>query len=140
MQRYRLMAQNALCAIATIFFTDVFAAGVAMSADISLAGSEWGFANETGKPARYIQFAEDQASGNLGCNRFTGGYFFKVGELNFRPLASTRMACAPEAMKREQEFAALLSKVRFAEATHLKLVLKDADGEVLAELVRRDPD
>jgi heat shock protein HslJ len=56
------------------------------------------------------------------------------------PLASTRMACQPEVMEREQQFLAMLSNVRHVEATHLQLTLKDGNGEVLANLVRRDPD
>lgn len=34
------------------------------------------------------------ASGDTGCNRYTGIYTLKNGKLGFGPLASTRMACA----------------------------------------------
>jgi len=43
-------------------------------------------------------------------------------------------------MKREQQYLAMLGKVRHAEGTCLEVTLKDADGNILAELVRRDPD
>jgi heat shock protein HslJ len=56
------------------------------------------------------------------------------------PLATTRMACLPEAMEGEQEFLALLGKIRHVDRTNLQLILKDGDGNVLAELIRRDPD
>jgi heat shock protein HslJ len=54
-------------------------------------------------------------------------------------LATTRRACPPKAMKREQQFLAMLRNVRHAEGTRLELTLKDADGNALAELVRRHP-
>ena len=54
--------------------------------------------------------------------------------------ASTGMACQPEVMEREQQFLAMLSNVHHVEATHLQLTLKGGNGQVLANLVRRDPD
>ena len=78
--------------------------------------------------------------GKIGCNRFTGTYNHKDDELTFGPLASTRMACPPEVMEGEQQFLTMLGYVRSADASHLKLVLRDGNGEVLAELVRRDGD
>ena len=56
------------------------------------------------------------------------------------PLATTRMACRPEVMEREQQFLTMLGQVRHAEASYLKLTLKDGNDKVLAELVRRDAD
>ena len=50
------------------------------------------------------------------------------------PLATTRMACQPEMMKREQQFLTML----FAELTHLKLNVDEDKHNVLAELIRRD--
>lgn len=38
-----------------------------------------------------------------GCKRFMGTYELKEGQLQFRPLASTRMACM-EGMEQEQRF------------------------------------
>jgi heat shock protein HslJ len=43
-------------------------------------------------------------------------------------------------MEREQQFLAMLDSVRFVKGTHLKLILKDGSGTILAELVRRGPD
>jgi len=107
----------------------------------SLAQSEWGFPGEAGEHARFVQFgANNTVAGHLGCNRFTGGYTFRDGELKIGPLASTRMACLPERMRREQEFSTVLGEAHTAEASAAKLILKDVDGTVLAELVRRDAD
>ena len=43
-------------------------------------------------------------------------------------------------MERERQFLIMLGNVRYAETDDLKLTLKDENGEVLAELVRRDGD
>ena len=113
----------------------------AAAGPFNLAESEWGFAGETGRSARFLQFRSDGVvGGSSGCNRFTGTYSHKDDELTLGPLASTRMACPPEVMEREQQFLTMLGKARYAEADHLKLILKDGNGEVLAELVRRDGD
>ena len=113
----------------------------AAAGPLNLAGSEWGFAGETGRTARFVQFRADGiVAGSSGCNRFTGAYNQKGDELTMGPLASTRMACPPEVMEREQQFLTMLGNVRYAEAEDLKLTLKDGNGEVLAELVRRDGD
>jgi heat shock protein HslJ len=55
------------------------------------------------------------------------------------PFATTRMACQPETMLSKRQFLTMLGIVSYAEGTHLKLLLKDGSGDVLAELVRRDP-
>ena len=43
-------------------------------------------------------------------------------------------------MQRERQFLAILEEVRRVEASHSKRTLKDADGNVLGELRRRDVD
>jgi heat shock protein HslJ len=108
---------------------------------INLAGTEWGFSEEAGRTARFIQFGSDgRVSGSTGCNRFSGAYSQDGDALTIGTLATTRRACLPEVMQREQQFLALLGKVHHAEGTYLKLTLKGSDRDVLAELVRRDPD
>ena len=107
----------------------------------NLAGSEWGFAGETDEHARYLRFGDHgQVGGMLGCNHFRGRYSFKNGELRIGPLANTLIACPSPMMKREKEFLTMLEDTRLADARRRKLVLKDAYGEVLAELVRRNGD
>ena len=118
-----------------------FMVSSAAAGPFNLAGSEWGFAGETGRTARFVQFRADGiVGGSSGCNRFTGAYNQQGGELKLGPLASTRMACPPEVMEREQQFLAMLGNVRYAEANHLKMTLKDRNGRGIAELVRRDAD
>ena len=132
---------EALRTILVILLTGHFMISSAVAGPFNLAGSEWGFAGETGRTACFVQFRSDGVvGGSSGCNRFTGAYTQKDEELTLGPLASTRMACPPEVMEREQQFLTMLGQVRYAEADHLELTLKDADGDVLAELVRRDAD
>lgn len=45
----------------------------------------------------------DRVRGFSGCNRFTGSYELRDGQLRFSQLASTRMACV-EGMEQEQRF------------------------------------
>src|SRR5690242_16810730 len=45
-----------------------------------------------------ITFQAGQASGNAGCNRFTGSYTVKGNQLTFGQTASTMMACADPAV------------------------------------------
>jgi len=106
---------------------------------IDLAGTEWALTGDVGKAARFIQFRSDgRVTGYSGCNRFTGTYTQDGGTLIIGTLATTRMACPPEVMKREQEFLALLGKIRHVDRANLQLILKDGEGNVLAELMRRD--
>ena len=108
---------------------------------IDLAGTEWGFTGDVGKAARFIQFRSDgRVTGSSGCNRFTGEYAQDGGTLIMGTLATTRMACPPEIMQREQEFLALLGKIRHVDRTNHHLTLKDGDGNVLAELIWRELD
>jgi heat shock protein HslJ len=62
------------------------------------------------------------------------------GATEMEPFATTRMACQPETMLSERQFLTVLGNVSYADRTHLKLLLKDGSGDILAELVRRDPD
>ncbi len=109
---------------------------LALAALLSLAGSEWGMAGSE----QYIQFREGRVAGHSGCNRFTGNYQQDGESLKLGPLASTKMACAPDRMQQEQAWFHMLDKVRGFEATHLVLKLKTADGKVIATLQRRDFD
>ena len=116
-----------------------FAVGAVNAATFTLAGSEWGVAGETGKSARFVQFRSDgKLGGHSGCNRFAGTYTQKDNTLTMGPFATTRMACQPEVMERERRFLAMLSNVRHVEGAHLKLTLKDGNGNVI--LISRDVD
>jgi heat shock protein HslJ len=133
-----MMSLRSPFGVLVVFLCAVNAAQASM---INLAGTEWGFSEEIGRTARFIQFGSDgRVSGSTGCNRFSGTYSQDGDALTIGTLATTRRACLPEVMRREQQFLTLLGNVFYAEGTHLKLTLKGPDGNVLAELVRRDPD
>ncbi|MFO1169585.1 MAG: META domain-containing protein [Hyphomicrobiaceae bacterium] len=119
------------------------AAPMAEAADpvMSLAGSEWGFASETGEHQRFVQFSQEGLlSGHGGCNHFGGGYTQKDAELTIEGLISTRMACAADVMTAEDAFLRALEASHHIEATHTALKIFGADGAVLLDLVRRDAD
>jgi heat shock protein HslJ len=134
-----MRALEKLRIVLSLLVAAFFPVWAAAASPVNLAGSEWGFAGETGKAARFVQFRSGgKIGGHSGCNRFAGAYTQNDDALTMGPLATTRMACQPEAMEREQQFLAMLGNVRQAEGTQLKLTLKDSDGKVLAKLVRRD--
>jgi heat shock protein HslJ len=107
-----------------------------------LAGSQWGYPLEPGvTDTRYVRFAVDgELFGNGGCNAIRGTYEQTGNAITIGPLATTRMACAEEVMAGETSFIEALTSAHSVEATHLKLVLLDADGRELARLVRQDWD
>ena len=96
---------------------------LALAALLSLAGSEWGVAGSE----QYIQFREGRVSGHSGCNRFTGGFVQEGEALKLGPLASTKMACAPERMAQELAWFQMLDKVRVARTSDPDSVLKRED-------------
>ena len=111
-----------------------------------LAGTRWTLAELNGQPpvaapsdnVPTLEFAarEARASGNGGCNQFSGPYTQAGASLRFGPLASTRRACV-DAAANSQETAylrALESTTRFS-ATAEMLVLYAGDQAVV-RLVR----
>jgi heat shock protein HslJ len=88
-------------------------AGSALAHEMKLEGTEWGYVGDQEPAARFISFAgEQRVFGYGGCNRFSGEFLQSGLQLMIKPLATTKMACPPENMKREDEFLALLGKVR----------------------------
>lgn len=114
-------------------------AGIVMAAAaMLLAGSEWGPDSGSGI---FVKFADGKASGSGGCNRFSGPYEQNDTAVRIGPLMATRMACGDESkMQKEAAWFQLLEAARIIDASHLKLILKDASGKELAVLQRRDWD
>ena len=80
--------------------------------------------------------ADHRAGGNSGCNSYFTEADFEGPPLTFGPIAGTRMACTPEVMTQEADlFAALGATVGYEMAGN-SLVLVDAAGVPLIELVR----
>jgi putative lipoprotein len=77
-----------------------------------------------------------QASGQAGCNNFSGSVILSESELRFGPLAATRKGCLPAIADQEQKYFAALAAVRVARIEGGILVLAGADGARLLKLTR----
>ena len=116
------------------------AATPALAHEEKLAGGEWVLSGTGGRHAPVLRFEAGRVGGSGGCNRFGGRYELTGDKLTLSPLATTRMACPPEIMTREQAFLALLAAVRGATIDGDRLDLRDGDGKVIATLTRRVAD
>jgi heat shock protein HslJ len=76
---------------------------------------------------------ESRVSGSGGCNRLVGTFELSDTTLRFGPLATTRMACAPDVMEREDAFLRVLAETSRYELAGTTLALLDENG-VLARL------
>jgi len=104
----------------------------------SLAGSEWGM---QGQDAPFVQFGTNgEMNGNGGCNSFGGSYELNGERLIIGPIMSTKKACFGDVMQQESAFFQALQKAHHVQATHLKLVIFDAENNELLSLIRRDWD
>ena len=130
--------------------TILAATGLVLSACASLgnpaglAGTSWklvsyGSAGNLTPAAQGVEtsliFGPDgQASGNLGCNGFSGGYEEKGGNIVFGPLASTLMACPEPRMTQEgTAFQVLTGTVNFELAGNT-LTIYGASGAIFITL------
>jgi heat shock protein HslJ len=83
-----------------------------------------------GKPVTLtLASGENRASGNAGCNRYTGPYTLSGSQLTFGPAISTKMACA-QGMDVETAYLSMLPNVTSYQATDSSLVLMGASGEL----------
>lgn len=80
-----------------------------------------------------ISFNSDgTVGGNFGCNSFGGDYKSTRGEIEFSPIASTLMACFPEAlMAQESETLGILSGTVEYTIVDGVLTITNAHGKVL---------
>lgn len=79
------------------------------------AGGEWRAVDVNGlpvageRPLTLTLGPDGRASGNAGCNSFSGTYEFRSRDrLDLGPLAVTRMACEPPAMEQEARYLSIL--------------------------------
>lgn len=73
-----------------------------------------------------------RVSGHGSCNRFMGSFELTGEGLAFGPIASTRMACAPELMQQESRLLDLLAEVlRFEVKADGRLVLHAGGGRTV---------
>lgn len=111
--------------------------GDAQAHEEKLAGGEWVLQGEVESRAPVLRFDAGRVSGTGGCNRFGGRYEERGDGLIFSAVASTRMACAPHMMRREQAFFSMLSDVRKRALSGDTLKLMNAAGGTLATFTRR---
>lgn len=112
-------------------------AGPGMAQTDTLAGGDWVLQEDAGPIGPYLHFESGSVSGLGGCNRFGGKYEQSGETLSFSPLMSTRMACRPDLMKKEQAFFDMLGQVKGMKLGGAKLELFDAAGKLLATFTRR---
>jgi putative lipoprotein len=111
----------------------------------ALQGTEWrAQAIEGRKVLDIVQStllieAGGRISGSAGCNRYFGKASVKEGEISVGPLGTTRMACMPDQMEQEKIFLDAIAKTRGFHVEDGKLLLLDADGKTLMQLVKNDP-
>ncbi len=74
---------------------------------------------------------QGEASGNSGCNSYSGGYELAGDELAFGPMAATQMACPPEQMDVEAAYLAALERTAAYQMEGDELVLFDPRGTEL---------
>ena len=82
------------------------------------------------EPHLVLQSGSSRFHGAGGCNRLHGNYSLDGRWLRLSAVASTRMAC-PQGRRMEQMFLTTLAQVRSYSVQGQKLLLSDADGQVL---------
>lgn len=116
----------------------VLLATACSAAPDALVDTRWVAAEVGGTPAvsgtsSTLEFTKDgKASGQGGCNRYSGEAKFDHTSLQFGPLAATRMACAdPAANGQESRLFAAFAATHSYRQEGPELVLLDIDGKTL---------
>lgn len=110
---------------------------------VTLPGSKWklaGLADDMGATllmsadAITLNFgADDEISGNGGCNNYHGTYKLDGSALTIGPVGSTKMACADDALnEQEVKYFKSLESVAAYEYREGQLILLDGAGKRLA--------
>jgi heat shock protein HslJ len=114
-------------------FSAVTAACTLPSSGSGLVDTHWSLTTIDGKPTAApasLLVKDGHATGNAGCNPFSGSARISGRDIAFGPMITTKMACLPQA-RMDQE-AALLAA--FAATTHWRiengaLVLSDTQDK-----------
>ncbi|WP_283426536.1 META domain-containing protein [Shimia sagamensis] len=120
---------------------DVVVEKMVQRAENALSGSDWVVVQMNGNTVQEarvpeLKFAPDgRVSGTSGCNRFTGNYTEKGSQLEFGPLATTRMACPGDLGQQETTFFQTLAKVTAYGVRDGQKVLLDTSGAVVMQLL-----
>ena len=83
----------------------------------------------------FVEFAMDGSiRGHGGCNNFGGQLESQSGQLRVGPLRITRKACSPDVMTRETAFVGAVKDAIHFDVTSDRLLLLDADRQLMLEL------
>jgi len=139
-QRYQVLTQGHGSEIGMMTMQRVEGPGQIEPAAVPLRETYWKLEEIAGKAvspaeqqreAHLIFSAQDgRVSGSGGCNRLAGSYETSGASLQFRGVASTRMACA-RGMETESRFLGALEQVRRWKISGRELQLMDNDDTVL---------
>jgi putative lipoprotein len=105
---------------------------------LQLEGTKWVVTQLDGAdlvgPARStLEFTSaERVSGHAGCNRYSGAVRLDGEALEFGDLASTKMACEPEAMEQERRLFATFAEARKVRREGAELLFIAEDGKTLA--------
>jgi heat shock protein HslJ len=80
-----------------------------------------------------ISLVDGRISGTAGCNRFNAGYRMDSGQIQIAGISTTRMACEPDVMEREDAFLASLASVTAIQMDGADLILITPDGDLRFE-------
>ena len=91
-------------------------------------------------PASELRFTEDgHVTGSGACNRLAGRYAYADGALTITAVATTRMACADEVLRTEQQLLdALSGNLRVSSAGQEQLELQGPSGTLRVRLGGRE--
>ena len=85
--------------------------------------------------APYIEFTENKATGDLGCNSFSGDYKRDGNKLPFQNVAATLRMCDPASMALEEKMQRLLKDTRRIRGNKESLSFIDSQGKVILTLI-----
>ncbi|MBX3514137.1 MAG: META domain-containing protein [Xanthobacteraceae bacterium] len=115
---------------------------IAGASELHLLAGNWrvteikGRATNATVPTTFNFMENGRAAGSAGCNRYRAQMTLKDDELSFGIVASTEMMCAPAQMAQETAFLAQLPAIRGWRIENGKLLLLDAQNNVVLRAER----
>lgn len=104
----------------------------------SLVGTTWSLSTDTflGETPSFTFISENQLSGFSGCNAFMGSLKGLNSRLYIGPIASTRRACEPNAMKTEIDVLTRLNQIAFFKVRGNALEAYDKNDQLIESFAR----
>lgn len=133
-----LVAVLALAGCGTASTAGSAAQEKAASASLQLNNTSWMMKlpkNSQCEVPPMIEFYDNRASGDLGCNRFDGVVKIDGSRIEFDQVAVTMKMCAPQYMTLESQMLNVINNTRSARQTKDALTFFDANGKELLTLV-----